>query len=273
MVTRPRRQRRRRLITGCVVFIGLLVGADYGAAALFEHQVAARVQAQFRLAGEPSVTVHGFPFLTQAVIGDYRRVTIDAAGLPVSEVLRDVRVHAELSGIHAPLRSLLSGSADQVSVARVDGELTVTAPDVQRAIERDRNEVVRVLTGFTVDPLPRPAGGTMPELNSTTSTFVRLCAQADIVGLPTSICVSATIRLVDDLIRFEPQELEIRNAQMVGRLPPVIQDQVLSAFATTLDPGDLPFQIEPTAVRVEPGNLTLSGTLRDVSLDAVLGRT
>jgi len=254
------------------VFAGLLVAADFGAAALFEHEVEARSQAQFRLAGEPTVTVHGFPFLTQAVVGRYRRVTIDAAGLPVSQVLRDVRVRAELSGIHAPLHSLLSGSVGDVSVARVDGELTVTAADVQRAIERDRNQVVRELTMFTVDPLPRPVGGTEPEMNSTTSTSIRLCAQADIAALPTSICVSATIRLVDDLIRFEPQELEIKNTQVAGRLPPVIRDQVLGAFATTLDPGDLPFRMEPTAVRVEPGRLTLSGTLRDVSLDAVLSR-
>ena len=276
--TVPRRRRSRtvrRLVIALAVLVGLLVAADFAAAAVFEHEVSKRARAQFGLADDPSVKVGGFSFLIQAISGEYDHVTVDAKGVPVKDTLRDVEVHADLFGVTAPLGDLLSGSAKSVQVREVEGQVKVKASDVNRAIAQNKNEVVHMFSRLTIDPVslqtatsgqPSGAESTQSKTADGPTAGVRMCGTADIVGQNTDICVFGIISLVDSKISFSPKRLEIRNGLTTGSLPAPIQSQVLAPFAITLDPGALPFKVTPTAVRVEPGVLSLKGKAANVTL-------
>jgi hypothetical protein len=113
------------LLIALVVVLGLAVAADRIAVGIAEDKVAEQLAAKGGLAGTPSVDIAGFPFLTQAIAGDYDdvRISLTAADLGQPAGTRaDVRLH----GVHVPLSSVLSGSVSQVPVDRIDGTATLS---------------------------------------------------------------------------------------------------------------------------------------------------
>jgi hypothetical protein len=124
-VSRPR--------TGCLVAVvvlllivgGVLVVVDRVGVGIAEGRVAEQLAARGGLAGTPEVDITGFPFLTQAVSGEYDDVrihlTADELGQPAG-----TRADVSLRGVHVPLSDALSGSVSQIPVDRVDGTATLS---------------------------------------------------------------------------------------------------------------------------------------------------
>ncbi|WP_156754504.1 LmeA family phospholipid-binding protein [Actinokineospora pegani] len=279
----PRRGRSkavRRLVITLVVLLALLVAADFGAAAVFEHEVSKRAKAQFELAENPSVKVGGFSFLAQMVSGEYDSVTVDARGVPVQDKLRDVEVHADLRGIEAPLSDLVSGTLKQVPVREVEGQVRIKAADVNRALQNEQSGgALASITNLTIDPVAKelvntaPADGGETDLDSAetaddegSTAGVRLCGTVEIAGLSTELCVFSIISLEAGLISIDGQRLELRNTAGTTRLPPAIEGTVLDLFSQDLPTGQLPFNVTPTAVTVQSGVLTVKGKAQDVLL-------
>lgn len=102
---------------GVVLLLVLLVVVDRVALVITENQFAS----QFKTQGfpvKPSVTIHGFPFLTQLIGKDFKQVDISASNVPAGPVTITT-VHATATGMHL---SSLSSSA----TATVD-KITATA--------------------------------------------------------------------------------------------------------------------------------------------------
>ncbi|WP_424183402.1 DUF2993 domain-containing protein [Actinokineospora sp. G85] len=279
----PRRGRSkavRRLVITLVVLLALLVAADFGAAAVFEHEVSKRAKAQFQLAENPSVKVGGFSFLAQVVSGEYDSVTVDAKGVPVQDTLRDVEVHADLRGVEAPLSDLVSGSLKQVPVREVEGQVRIKAADVNQALQNSQSSgALASITKLTVDPVAKelvntaPTDGGETDLDSAetaddegSTAGVRLCGTVEIAGLSTELCVFSIISLQPGLIHLDAQRLELRNTAGATRLPSAIERTILDLFSKDLPTGELPFKVTPTAVTVQPGVLTVKGEAQDVVL-------
>ncbi len=106
------------------VLVVLLVAADRVGVLVAEDQVAAQVQRQAGLAGEPSVDITGFPFLTQAVAGRYDDVrialTADDLGQPAG-----TSGEVSLQGVRLPLSDVVGGRVSQLPVDRVDARASV----------------------------------------------------------------------------------------------------------------------------------------------------
>lgn len=106
------------------VLVVLLVAADRVGVLVAEDQVAAQVQRQAGLAGEPSVDITGFPFLTQAVAGRYDDVrialTADDLGQPAGTA-----GEVTLQGVRLPLSDVVGGRVSQLPVDRVDARASV----------------------------------------------------------------------------------------------------------------------------------------------------
>jgi len=285
----PRKRRSktvRRLVITLVVLIGLLVVADFSAAAIFEYQVSKRARDQFDLSDDPSVKVGGFSFLAQAVSGEYGHVTIDAKGVPVEDTLRDLEVHIELRDVQAPLGDLVSGSLKEVKVREVEGQVKVKASDVNRAIANNENTAIRSITNVTIDPVSEQDVLTDPDTRTDaeqeaaeraaeaeiedTTAGARICATVDVGGEDTELCAYGIISLVEGAkMTFTPSRVQLSNSVLgTGELPPTLDAAVKQALNFTLDPGELPFTVTPTAVTVDPGVLSVKGTASDV----VLGR-
>jgi LmeA-like phospholipid-binding len=79
-VKRPRK-RGRKLVIWVVVLLVLLVGLDFGAKAFAESEAASQIQSH-GFPTRPSVSIAGFPFLTQVITRHFDQVTISAANIP-----------------------------------------------------------------------------------------------------------------------------------------------------------------------------------------------
>lgn len=284
--TAPRRRRRsRKLVVTLVVLVGLLVAADFGAAAVFEYQVSKRAREQFNLTDDPAVKVQGFSFLAQAISGEYDHVSIDAKGVPVQDTLRDLEVHVDLMGVQAPLGELVGGSLKEVRVNEVEGQVRVKASDVNRAILDNENPLISSIANVTIDPISEAEAQSDPEDRTDeeqiaaeraeeleddddTKAGAKICATGDIGGEETDFCAYGLIQLVEAAqAKFTPSRLEVTNSVLgSGDLPEQFEAGILAMLTVTLDPGELPFTVTPTAVNVEPGVLSVKGKAFDVVL-------
>jgi hypothetical protein len=283
--TPKRRRRTRRLVITLAVVVGLLVVADFGAASVFEYQVSKRAREQFNLTDDPAVKVQGFSFLAQAVSGEYDHVSIDAKGVPVENTLRDLEVHVDLMGVQAPLGDLVSGSLKEVRINQVEGEVRVKASDVNRAILANKNPLISSITNLTIDPVSEADVQSDPddrteeqqieaeraeelEDDEDTQAGAKICASGDIGGENTDFCAYGLITLVEAAkAKFTPARLEVRNSVLgTGELPQQFEAGILQMLTVTLDPGELPFTVTPTAVDVDTGVLSVKGKAFDVVL-------
>lgn len=286
---KPKRSRTRPIVITLIVLLGLLVGADFGAAAVAEYQVSKRAKAAFGLADDPAVTVRGFPFLTQAIGGEYSHITVDARGVPVKDLLRDVEVHADLRGVKAPLSDLLAGRTDSIEVDEIEGQLRVKEADFNRVLQSNMLKVrTSDITNVTIAPVSEKRVNSNPEAESDadtdkadqealkletedTTAGARIGFRMDIAGQQTDFLVFAIVSLVDAKIKITPKRLELADS-MGDKIPaPALQQMLLPLLAPELNPGTLPVAITPTAVQVDPGSISLKGKAKNVKLRGVAG--
>jgi hypothetical protein len=81
------------LVIILLAILGLLVGLDRAAAAITADRIAAKLQTQ-GFPVEPTVTVEGFPFLTQLISRHLDGVQVIAPKFPVGSVTASINVHA-----------------------------------------------------------------------------------------------------------------------------------------------------------------------------------
>ena len=116
----PARVRRRRrkwpLITLIVIILVLVVG-DRVANAYTENQMASQVQSSLDLSGKPSVTIQGFPFLTQLAARNFRTVDVTASNETAGPggQLEIASLNATLHGMH--INGLNSATIDQFNAS------------------------------------------------------------------------------------------------------------------------------------------------------------
>ncbi|MFR9730406.1 LmeA family phospholipid-binding protein [Saccharopolyspora sp. MS10] len=259
----------KKLVVTLVLALGLLIVADYGAASVAEYQVSQRVREQLDLEEDPSVRVHGFPFLTQAVAGDYRDVELEAKAVRVGQ-LSELGVEANLHHARIGLGDVIAGTADEIRVDELVGRVKLKSSDVGRFIG---------ITDLTINPAPKSAldepvdgnegSGSAPEggTSDQSRAAVALDGSLDIAGNDVRVKVTAVLSLLNGQLTIEPKKLDIAD-QALEEIPlgDVFEKSILQQFTTTIDPGALPFEVTPTAVRVERGALVMAGTANDVTI-------
>lgn len=113
----PRRRRRRRgwiilFSTLAVLAVGFVV-ADQVAKAYAQNMIADKFQSSSGLSTKPSVTIEGFPFLTQLAAHDIRTIDLNAGNVQTGRL--DISsIKATASGVH--LNSGFNGATiDQIT--------------------------------------------------------------------------------------------------------------------------------------------------------------
>ena len=123
----------RKLLIVVIVLVGLLVAADRVAVTVADHQIASRVATAYHLPSKPSVSVRGFPFLTQVAAGNYHEVDLSVGQVTSGGVQVD-SLDARLMGVHAPVSDLLGRSSSGITAAQVSGSGTVPLSSVQNRL-------------------------------------------------------------------------------------------------------------------------------------------
>ncbi|MCP3799142.1 DUF2993 domain-containing protein [Allokutzneria sp. A3M-2-11 16] len=276
----------KKLVISLVVVLGLFVVADYAIAATAEYQLSQRMRTQLNITEDPHVRINGFPFIYQALTGDYPNVEIRAVGVPLTKDGK-IKVEGEVRLRHAraPLSDLISGNTQDMRVDEVLGAVKVTASDVgkligipdlkienptQEELNKLQNDVNRVKE--QEEPRP-PLAGTVQD-EEKRKALVRLTGSTTIAGIKTEITVLGVIQIVEGQIEIKPHTLRLGNAKSGGdvTLPPAIERAARAAFTTRVNLGALPFTVVPTAVRVELNQLVMEALAKDVHLRTLTGR-
>lgn len=223
----------RKLVISLAVLIVLLVAADRVAAAVAASKVSDRVAASYQLPAKPAVTIQGFPFLTQVLAGDYRQIDVSVPRVAVGSI-QLTQLHAQLSGVHAPLGALLRGGMSTVTADRASGSAVIPYGD---------------LGGFL------PHGLTL----SRAGRDLRLSGSVRVLGLRVPLSATATpsmtgagIKVTPGTVRV-PGGLSLPAGAVAGRLGGVV-----------IPLTDLPLHLQVGSVAVTSSGLLAGASARNV---------
>lgn len=131
----PKRSSRGRKLTIWIVcIVVLLVLLDFGAKAVAESLAASEIQKQ-GFPAKPSVSIAGFPFLTQVATRDFHSVTISASDIPEGPIkitsmtvtTHDIKINSSFKGgTTGPLNGTVV-----ISLGEIGGFLGAAGPLTQ----------------------------------------------------------------------------------------------------------------------------------------------
>jgi hypothetical protein len=137
------------LITVVVLIVALLVAADRIALAYAQNTIAAKIQQQASLPGKPSVTIEGFPFLTQVAARDLNKVDISATNVREG-TLTISQVNATATGVR------VNSSFSQATINKISGSALITFAEISAALPAPLDTAT-----ITADPSAGPNGVNM----------------------------------------------------------------------------------------------------------------
>ncbi|OZM84133.1 DUF2993 domain-containing protein [Pseudonocardia sp. MH-G8] len=255
----------RRLVIALLVLVGLFVAVDFGTAALAESAVSRQMREQIGLVDDPDVRINGFPFLTQAISGEYPEVDVSALRIKVGE-LRDLSVHARLRDVSAPLPMLLGSGPKSLAVRSVEGTVRIPASDVERLVPGIEDLRIENVDDFVLQQaVEEGADRSLRTLDP--SDAVRLVGTATLLGQETEVSTIAVLTLVDGQAQIVPRDIRVGDSD-APPLPAALQRTLEQQFTLRIDPGSLPLAATPTRLRAAGGALEISGFADDLTLGA-----
>jgi hypothetical protein len=222
----------RSLVVVAVVLFGLAVGVDRLANHVAEGRIAAVLQSDAHLAHKPTVTVHGFPFLTQAFNGRYDRIEVTARDLFGSSDGSVSTVNFE--GVHLPAAKALSGKVGEIRVDHVTGLAVVSFPDVERAAK---------LPGLTVSAI----SGQPDE--------ARLTESVTVAGVSASADVVARVSVVGNTLKLDAVSVSLPAGVSV---PAGVLADIRSRAGFSVSVPGLPRGLRLTGLTVGPDGVTVT---------------
>lgn len=264
-------------IISVLVLAGVLVAADYGLAAAAEYQVSKRMRTQLNLASDPSVYIHGFPFITQAIGGDYSDISIQAQGVPAKD-LRDLEIDADLHNVRIRLSDLLAGNVSQLRVDEVDGQVQIKSGDIGRLLGLPDLQINPVSLDTVLgvgaqnaadEQAKREDPGATNPMDA--QTGVQLTATINIAGEQTQVNAFGVISASQGAVLITPKKLQLTNGLVSGQLPDSLLQTFAHDFSTTLSSANLPlpFAVQATGVNVVSGAIVVQGKADNVQLTSV----
>ncbi|WP_137723327.1 LmeA family phospholipid-binding protein [Prescottella subtropica] len=244
----------RKLIIGLVCLVGIAVVVDFGAAAYSEYRVSRALREGGSLTADPEVTVHGFPFLTQAWRGKYDDVEIRARQVH-RDMIGDVTIEATLNGVSVPASSILDGSVSQVPVDHLEGRMMIDATDLGKFLGIPDLQV-------SAPPADKSDGtGGSGGSGSPTTGGIVFTGTVPVGPLQTSVSVQADLVLRGEQLMIVATDFYFGpEGEADFSVPNPLRQGVLDLFTKTIDPQALPFGIMPTDVYAEGSQIVVEGT-------------
>jgi len=223
----------RKLLIVVVVLAGLLVVADRVAVVAADRQAASRVQSAYNLSSKPSVSVQGFPFLTQVASGDYHQIDVSIGSLRTDGVQVN-GLTAQLNGVRAPLSDLLGHGSSSITAAQVTGSGTVPFSSVRSHL---------------------PPGVQL----SQDGEALRLAGTVSYLGVTVPVSADATLAVDGSGIAVTPTRISVASGS--SALSSVIAGQFRFVVPVT----GLPLHLAVHSVSVVPGGVRVGASAADVA--------
>jgi hypothetical protein len=226
----------RKLIAALVVLVLLLVGADIAGRLIAqqkaEHALAARLDSQ----SEPTVRIHGFSFLWQAVRGDYSHVTATSNGLTLGPISK-VDAQVDLYDARLPFSDALSGTMDHLTAQRADLRAVIPGEQLAALLQQP---------GMTFDPA--------------SDGMIRVHTTVAVAGRTFPITIDVDISVTHNNLTLAARPISAAGAQIPGELADSLQKQLTVSVPLTA----LPFPLDSADITAQNGNLVLTATATDV---------
>jgi hypothetical protein len=123
----------RRLVWSLLVIVALLAVLDRVALWAAQHDVSQRLQADAQLNSAPSVHIHGYPFLTQLIGGDYDDVDVVMHGVDAGSVRVD-RLTVHVQGAHVSISDVVSQDRSRIHIDHASARLLLDFADIHSAV-------------------------------------------------------------------------------------------------------------------------------------------
>ncbi|MCW2543166.1 MAG: uncharacterized protein JWM40_718 [Frankiales bacterium] len=218
---------RRLLIAGVVVLVALLL-ADRVTEVLAANAVAAQLRDSGGLREKPTVSIRGFPFLTQALSGRYDKVELSAKGVERGSV-RLSTLDVVVRGAQVPLARALSGRVDSVPVESLTAESLVAFADL--AQESQLAEATIASAGKLVD----------------------VTARLSALGGEFTVTSRSRVTLDMGAILLTPQSVTVE-----GGSNSAVESALRDRLALRLPVGTLPYGLRLTGLRVTKDGIVLT---------------
>ncbi|MFI0350702.1 DUF2993 domain-containing protein [Actinomadura sp. 9N407] len=225
---------RKVLLVLLVLVVGGVIATDRIGVRIAQDQIGQQIQSQYNLLRQPDVKIHGFPFLTQAVGGEYDRIEV-GIGDWTQEDVRVTDVKIEMRGLKAPLSDVTAGNSANMTVRTATASAVIPYGAIQ---QRAPKEVKKI--GPKGDDLQVDLTGSL-------------------MGLPLNGTAVVSVKVVDKGLAITPVSVGTGGAQIPLNL---IQRQLTWTVPVT----DLPVGSRISEVQPTPEGLRVAATAENLQL-------
>ena len=227
----------RKLLIFLVILLVLVVGIDIGGRALAESKAGEAIASKTGGVA-PSVDIHGFSFLVQALPGHYSNITLTSNDIVVGPI-KGISAKVELYTVDFPLSDALKGDTSHLTAGQVQLTGTIAADKITALL---------------------PQAGV--KISAGTGGSIRLTTTVSIAGQ--SIPVTA------DLVSSYTSgalHLDAENVDAAGYTVPDVAG-LTKDLSLSLPLAGLPFTVEAAQLTASGSNLVLTATANNVTVGA-----
>ncbi len=254
-MARGNRRWGRILAILALVLIVALVILDRVGVVVAEATVAKQARAQLAsenvtTSGNPTVTIDGFPFLTQVVAGHYDKINIDVPQ-PTSKGVRLESLKVTATGVNAPTGTVISGNG-RVQADRVVGTAQIDWPSFEQMID------LSGVKQYGIDP-------SNLKISGTDGGAITMSAPITLLGQSFTAVASGTVTLTDDILHVKISQI----AATGGTLEPVVASALQSMVAQlTFDVRvpELPYHLVLEKISTDAGGVNITASAANVTL-------
>ncbi|GAA2615438.1 DUF2993 domain-containing protein [Actinomadura fulvescens] len=228
---------RKVLLALLILLIGGVIAADRIGVRVAQNEIGKQVAAQYNLQEQPEVKIHGFPFLTQAVGGEYDQIDVKLGrwtdrGVTVGDVTIEMR------GVNAPLADVAGGNANNVTARTATASAVIPYSVIKERAPKEVKGIAAkgdnlqldlsgTIAGFPVD------GSAVVSVKPSVRGIVITPVSGGLAGLP-------QVPAVGQLVSWTVPVANLPVGSRISEIQPTPDGLRVSATANDVRLNDLP---------------------------------
>lgn len=253
-------------VTATAILVAVLalsaIGVDYGTSIYAEYRLSSSVRKAAKLGTDPFVAIVAFPFLPQAMRGNYSQVEIKANAIDHARTGR-ATLEATMYSVDLAQASWLIGPDAKLAVGKLESRIIVDSTHLGRFM------------GISDLMVEAPPKETNTSTGGVTASGISDSHGLVFTGTPKSagfdrrVSVSVDLSIAPDdpaTLVFTPTGVLTGSDTANQTVPADKLDAVLHAFSGRLPDQRLPFGVAPTSEGARGSDVIIEGITRGVTV-------